>query len=412
MQVPSPENSEVVKALAKQVVAYSLRNMEQFAIAEATGQAFTTENATSVLTGPYGGEKSVKEVSVPDVLWHLVGHVDGNHENHDKDPPAADEDYIVAGTGVMKALQYVLNEKENEAKRNSLPPTPIERTPGGTTPTGTRTPRDRPTSSAGVVEQAKAKKMSKNLLDSARKIRERLQPALLQEASGSDDLAYRRLCFLDQTLQSMISRFEEEYPETRLAPPSPPTAPSEVSSLDDKASNILASSVGTTETEPTQAASDEEDIFDAEDGEVRPTVSRHNSDVSLAARKLSLEEGRLHRIGQHMRREVIDSPRTTEGGADWPAWRRPSASDEMEERERLRHMGERIEAFSGAELERIISTEGWGKVLEKVGGNYDDLRSLQEQDPESWEVFKDAQMKARLNNVDGGLGGSSTPPPV
>jgi hypothetical protein len=411
MQVPSPENSEIVKALAKQVVAYSLRNMEQFAIAEATGQAPSTENATSALTGPYGGEKSVKEITVPDVLFGLVGHVDGSSEIHDQDAPAPDEDYIVGGTGVVRALQYVLGEKANDSKRMSLPPTPVDGSPKASTPTGTLTP-NRPSSSAGYVEQAKAKKMSKNLLGSARKIRDRLQPALLKEATSGDDLAYRRLQFLDQTLQSMIERFEEEYPETRLARPSPKQAASEVSSLDDKSSNIV-SSIHTQDTEPTNAASDDDDLFDAEDGEVRPTVSRHNSDVSLASRKLSREEGRLHRIGQHMRREVIDSPRSAEAGADWPSWRHQDGETKEQENERLRRMGEKIEAFSGAELETIISNEGWGKVLEKVGGNYDDLRLLQEQDPEGWEAFRDAQIKARLNlDIERSDLGTTTPPAV
>merc|ERR1712070_894189 len=68
----------------------------------------------------------------------------------------------------------------------------------------------------GEEQRGKAKKMSKNLLESARKIRYRLQPALAKEATSGDELAYRRLLFLDQTLQSLIQRFEEEYPETRL----------------------------------------------------------------------------------------------------------------------------------------------------------------------------------------------------
>lgn len=381
--------------------------MEEFAIAEATGQAPSTVNATSALTGPYGGEKSVKEITVPDVLFHLVGHVEGSSENHDNDPPAPDEDYIVGGTGVVKALQYVLGEKANDSKRMSLPPTPIDGSPRTGTPTGTLTPKERPGSSAGFVEQAKAKKMSKNLLGSARKIRDRLHPALIKEATGGDDMAYRRLLFLDQTLQSMIQRFEEEYPETRLAPPSPKHAASDMSSPTDK-SNVLDSSVHTQDTEPNNPASDDEDLYDADDAEVRPTVSRHNSDVSLAARKLSMEEGRLHRIGQHMRREVVDSPRNAEAGADWPSWRHDESREA--ESERLRKMGERIEAFSGAELERIISEEGWSKVLEKVGGNYDDLRLLQEQDPESWEAFRDAQIKARLNaDIEGSDLGTSPP---
>ncbi|KAK5170445.1 Microtubules assembly and stabilization protein [Saxophila tyrrhenica] len=381
VDVPAPDNSEVVKALAKQIVAYSLRNMEQFAIAEATGGAPSTTNATTVLAGPHGGERAVREISVPDVLLHLVGHVEGSSENHDRDPPAPDEDYIIGGAGVVKALQYVLGEKETESRRASNAPTP----------SGTMTPIDRPGSSAGLVDQGKAKKMSKNLLGSARQLRARLQPALAKEAIGGDDMAYRRLLGLDQTLQSMITRFEEEYPETRISAPSAAGGPSETSSLTDQSTNQLATIKSNDPLAP--ASDDEQDDLD-ELTSVRPTVSRHNSDVSLASRALSMEEGRLHRIGQQLRREVIDSPRSTEGGADWAPWRKPEQSEQ--EAERFKKFREKIEGTSGEEIRKIIEKEeGWDGLLRKIGGTYEDLRKLQEQDPEAWEQFKVAQERAR-----------------
>ena len=359
--------------------------MEQFAIVEATGNAPpSTANATAALTGAYGGEKGIKEITVPEVLMHLVGHVEGSSEMHDNDGPAPDEDYIVGGTGVVKALQYVLGEKANDDKRHSFP----------STPSGTITPRERPGSSAGLVDSGKAKKMSKNLLGSARKIRDRLQPALVKEAAAGDEMAYRRLMFLDQTLESMIARFEAEYPETRLAPPSPKHAASEASSLTDQ-SNLLASSINTQGTEFTNNASDEEEFFSGEENAPgQLTDHRRNSDVNLVSRAQRAEEGHLHRIGQVMRREVIDSPRGTEFGADVP-WKQLERHEH--ESERLRRLGERIESFSGGELKTLIDQEGWDNVMKKVGGTYDDLRMLQEQDPEGWEGFKEAHMKARIN---------------
>lgn len=380
MQVPSPENSEVVKALAKQVVAYSLRNMEQTAIAEATGEE-TTAKATAALTGPHGGEQGMKEFTVPDVLMHLVGHTDGVDANYDDAEPAPDEDYIIGGTGVVKALQYVLGEKDDD-KRRSVP----------STPTGTTTPKDRLGSSAGL-EQGKAMKMSKNLLGSARKVRERLQPALIKEASTGNELAYRRLVFLDQTLQSMIERFEEEYPETRLRPPSPEASASVASSYTGQPS-VLGSSVNTQGTDYTNMGTDEED-FAEEDGEgmLHHVASpRKGSDVNIAARAQSIEEGRLHRMGQHLRREVIDSPRNTEF-RDVP-WQQ---GEDLQESERIRKFGEHIESISGLELKDLVQKEGYESLLKKVGGNYEDLRQLQEQDPEAWEGFKEAQEKARQN---------------
>ncbi|KAK5124696.1 hypothetical protein LTR85_001409 [Meristemomyces frigidus] len=377
IDVPSPDNSEVVKALAKQVVAYSLRNMEQFAIAEVTGNA--VPNAAAQLTQAHGGERHIKEITVPDVLMHLVGHVDGSSANNDSDEPAPDDDYIVGGTGVVKALQYVLGEKANDLRRSSVPSTPIA---------GSMTPRDRPGSSAGLPpteeERGKAKKMSKNLLESARKIRSRLQPALVKEATAGDELAYRRLLFLDQTLQNMIQRFEEEYPETRLAPPSSPKqAPSIASNLTDQSNPRTDLSLNTQATDYTSYISDDEEPDEAA---VKSGIKRHGSEVSLAGRALSLEEGRLHRLGQHLRREVIDSPTT---GTP------PQAP--VQDQARLKVLGEKLEAISGAELKSIVEKEGWENVLRKVGGNYDDLRQLQQQDPAGWQQFQESQMKARMN---------------
>ena len=126
------------------------------------------------------------EVTVPNVLVHLVGHVDGMGGHHDDDDePAPDDDYIVGGTGVVKALQYVLNEQAQEFKRTSAPVS------------GVTTPKEREVEAGREQERrGKAKEMSKNLLGSARKIRARLQPALVKEATIGDEMAYSEfLCF-------------------------------------------------------------------------------------------------------------------------------------------------------------------------------------------------------------------------
>ncbi|KAK4507236.1 hypothetical protein PRZ48_000971 [Zasmidium cellare] len=376
--VPSPDNSEVVKALAKQIVAYSLRNMERFAVVEATGGAAATDAAAS-LTQPHGGEQQLKEITVPDVLMHLVGHVEGNSENHDNDDPAPDTDYLVGGTGVVKALQYVLGEKADDLRRSSVPSSPIS---------GSRTPRDRPSSSAGFDEQqqVKAKKMSKNLLDSARKIRSRLQPAIAKESTAGDEMAMRRLLFLDNTLSSMIQRFEEEYPETRLTPPSPKQAPSLASSTTEQSAPL---SITTNATEFTNKSDDEDEFDDL--SSFRPAVSRHNSDVSLASRALAIEEGHLHRLGQRMRRSIVDSPSTLEPDdstlAPWKA----------DEERRLKALATKVEAITGPELKDLVESNGWEVAMGKIGANMNDLRALQEADPQAWEDFKESQMKARMN---------------
>jgi hypothetical protein len=155
VDIPTPENSEVVKALAKQAVAYCLRNMETW-----YAPTTTTDQSSD-------SSSSEHNIYVPDVLLHLVGDAEGQHD----DTPAPDDDYIVSGQGVVKALKYCLDD----IRRGSA--------------SGVATPMGAPEIGA------KAKAMSKNLLESARKIRIRLQPSLCKEAKGSDEMAFRKFSF-------------------------------------------------------------------------------------------------------------------------------------------------------------------------------------------------------------------------
>jgi hypothetical protein len=99
--------------------------------------------------------------------------------------PASDRDYIVGGTGVVKALNYcLLSQRRGSAQSIS----------------GTASPPVSPIS--GGVIGAKVKNMSKNLLESARKIRARMQPALVREARGEDDMAFRKLSLPNATMKS------------------------------------------------------------------------------------------------------------------------------------------------------------------------------------------------------------------
>ena len=111
----------------------------------------------------------------------------------------------------------------------------------------------------------------------------------------------------NQTLQSMIQRFEEEYPETR------PThsSPRHVSSLASAGTHPSAPlSVNTSVTSDTRGSPSDEDYEFEDSGMYKPALSRHNSDVSVASRALAIEEGHLHRLGHRMRRNIVDSPAT------------------------------------------------------------------------------------------------------
>jgi hypothetical protein len=172
IDVPSANNSEVVKAIANQVIAYCLRNLEYFTASE-------IPDSTGAVPATEAERIKTKEVDVPEVLLHLVGYSEGQVDPNTDDAP--DDDYIVSGNGVIKALNYCLSEKASDLRRRSLP------TSGTATP---RSPIDR--SEIGAV---RAKNMSKSLLGSARKIKDRLQPAVIREAKSGDEMAYRTFHF-------------------------------------------------------------------------------------------------------------------------------------------------------------------------------------------------------------------------
>lgn len=361
VDVPGPETSEVVKALAKQVDAYCLRNMERMADVE-SGSDF---------------KASGKEVEVPEVLMHLVGHVEGVSENHDDDEPAPDDDYIVGGTGVVKALSYCLLQKASDLRRRSLPAS------------GTATPRGHiPNLEGGMT---RAKNMSKNLLSSARNIRARLQPALVRESKAGNEMAFRRLLFLDQTLQGMIQRFEDEYPECRLQPSETITADnasthsSTPSSTSPPASS--APTLTTSVSEPPQPDSDED--------EQPMLISRLNSDVSLASRALSLEEGRIHRLGQRVRNEILNSSRPTSSSP------RPDLHSALEgEQELPNHLQalcDKLYNLTGEEMRATIESDEWEETLQQIGQNAEELERLEKEAPEEFKLFREAQMAAIAN---------------
>lgn len=171
IDVPDESSSEVVKAMAKQIVAYSLRNLERTPL---TDPALKNRAVSAVDT-----LAAEKEVAVPDVLMHLVGHVDWVSESHDNDEPAPDEDYIVGGTGVVKALDVCLSRATDVQK---IFPSVNE---GGS---GSATPKQ--AFNGDNTSRGRAKEMSKDLLGSARKIRARLLPALVKEAKCGDSMSY------------------------------------------------------------------------------------------------------------------------------------------------------------------------------------------------------------------------------
>ncbi|KAF9637768.1 hypothetical protein BFW01_g8664 [Lasiodiplodia theobromae] len=401
VDVPSPESSEVVKALAKQVVAYCLRNMERATAHE------TAALAESAPGAPGATASGAENVEIPEVLLHLVGHGEDSDDS-DEDSAAPDEDYIVGGTGLVKALNYCLLEKASDnLRRKSMP--------GSRPGSGAATPRS--SSRLGNREQrsAKAKSMSKDLLASARKIRARLQPALAREARAGDEMAYKRLMFLDNTLQGIIQRFEDEYPECRVHHHRPPTA-SEISaalansigslSSDRSTSNNNDNNTATSSTPSKNDYTAHHTGFTAladsgsEDEQDLPPLglrSRHNSDVSLASRAQTLEEGRIHRLGQSVRREILRPAGDRLHGTTRDDDDDDGATEEEREPEHLRMLRDQLSQLSGGELRDMVVHDGWEETVRKIGANAQELRELARERPDEFEQWKETQIAAQVN---------------
>jgi hypothetical protein len=191
----------------------------------------------------------------------------------------------------------------------------------------------------------------------------------------------------------MIKRFEDEFPETRLpssvtSPPLPDmglASPSESLDLNGAESRI-------SDTEPVfveAAGSDDEDLL-------RPVLSRHNSDVSLASRALSQEEGRMHRFGQQFRRDIIKSDIEDHAVDD--------AASNQDQAMHLQLLRAMVEGTGGEEIKNRILTEGEEVVLQELNNDASALRQqLKEQDPEGWVKFVESQEAAQRNTRLSGL---------
>lgn len=368
IEVPGAESNEVVRALASQIVAYSLRNL----------------GALEELSDPSQIQRS--EVPIPEVLQHLVGHSVPVIPTEDELAP--NEDYVIGGTGVVKALGVCLGNLERQQAEIG----------GGSRPgSGRSTPVPQVTSS--IQKTKKARDMSKNLLGSARNIQARIKIALVREDRAGNDANYSelfsvfllncsnlfkpgRLQFLDQTLQKIITRFEEEFPECRV-------------SADNQVKETSSQRSSEDSHEPTTAVDSAvyvPEAFTADDEEADPfaiRLSRRGSNTSLHSRALTSEEGRLHRISQHLRRDFLNPPLIApeDGGA-------VSGGDDSH----INALREKLENLKGKEkMGNHVESVGADKAFHEIGSTVEELWIIQQQDQDAFERWKQSQIAAQIN---------------
>lgn len=167
----------------------------------------------------------------------------------------------------------------------------------------------------------------------------------------------------------MIKRFEEEYPECRIAA----AAEDETSSLESSEDNHETTTV------PAILPADVPESVGVEDEETDPfaiRLSRRGSNTSLHSRALTSEEGRLHRIGQNLRRDFLEpSLNSSEQG-------HPMSDDE---------------SHVHALREKLKGLQGDDKALQELGSTVEELWIIQQQDQDAFQRFKESQIAAQIN---------------
>ncbi|KAK8115195.1 cell wall biogenesis protein Mhp1 [Apiospora kogelbergensis] len=351
IDIPSVESGEIVKALANQALAHCLHNV----------------HLVPDIRDHVPGEQVPADINkYPDVLRHIVGNpadpgmVDGIEDDQSE---AADEDYVIGGTGVVKALACVLKNVGDDSRRQSGEfMRELE--------TGHLGPR-------AHMPSGKAKDMSKHLLASARKIHARLQPALTRaKAASSKDMNnysksnispspevlatninLDRLVFLNSTIEGIIKRFEDEFPDTL-------------------------------------AVSDNEDL----EWEVKsPARSRSNSIMSSTSKALVEEEGRALRVGHKFRRGFLRQ-------ANLDLLTCSEVANEPEQKRMIEGLLDDL-GPDGEDLRKKAAEEGSVKVFQQEREEI--FRRLRDVDVEYWDRFIESQEKARAN-VQVPMGSNST----
>jgi hypothetical protein len=203
-----------------------------------------------------------------------------------------------------------------------------------------------------------------------------------------------RLLFLDNTLKAIIKRFEDEYPETRVAPIEVPVPPetSPVSPLSFAADPAVAATdvaaaddgAGATPVDAYFASDSDGSASDGETGADRKKRrgerpggggirSRQPSDVSLAAKKLAQEEGAVHRLGTEVRRKMLER---ASAEAEKTAEAAASGADGAISGEAAEATAAIIDARAGDEKDRRRSEEEEEEVREQVRALKEKLRAL------------------------------------
>ena len=245
-------------------------------------------------------------------------------------------------------------------------------------------------------------------------------------------LPIERLKYLDNTINGIIQRFEEEFPECRIT----------ASDNDDCGTDLVDASQ-TSSAKPPEGNLDSNDDMteivtpsfeyasffldsDTVDNEDSNTLlrSRHTSDVSLASRALALEEGQVHKLSKHVQRGIMQAQPNEEPKGDYE-----SNLDKSQAASRLNSNTNRnnssdggtqldydsyndyytpgppesetirlkLEALSGEEIRSRVAAQGYETMMAQIGKSAEALQKLKAESPEDYAKVKEAQMAAHVD---------------
>jgi hypothetical protein len=203
-----------------------------------------------------------------------------------------------------------------------------------------------------------------------------------------------RLLFLDNTLQGMIGRFEEEYPDCRVHGNHSPTDAGAVN--DDAASSVSSHSiVGPSSVEESSTLSQgttlQGDESDDESSSRFTHISRRGSEISLVSRAQAKEEGHVHRASQRVKSHILPAAGLSDAVT-------MSLTDPLREPEHLKILKAKLEAMSAEEWLDLLHDEGWEEAARVTIDKAEFLRNLEQTDPAELGRIRD--MLVREGKMD------------
>lgn len=180
----------------------------------------------------------------------------------------------------------------------------------------------------------------------------------------------------------MIQRFEDEYPETRLVSQPAPQPPAPDSSSQHSGEDGIGAT-GPSGDIGGSVADNENAVDDEETDQYAIHLSRTSSMTSLHARAMTSEEGHVHRLGQNLRRDLLNPP---EGGSD------------EDDDSHLTALREKLERLHEQQSPSPFDKADTNYAFEKLGNTVDELWAARRQDAEGFEKFKQSQIAAQINS--------------